>query len=194
MQDSDWAPSPDMARRLVRGEISRGKLCRLVDHWDALRGERALPGRRDVMPEDLSFMLGHVMLIEVHRDVPAKPALAFRFRLVGTRIEETGHPGLQGRWAHELSPDVYRRLVLHGYRLAVREAAPNFYRVTLDHAGQKLRYERVVLPLGDDGCTVSTLLVGTEWEAENEAFFRAYPAIGPVTARIPPGVDPLNPD
>lgn len=190
MQDSDRTPSPDVARRLARGEISRGNLCRLVDHWDGLRGARAFPARRDVLPEDLSFMLGHVMLIEVHRDVPPKPALAFRFRLVGTRIEETGHPGLQGRWAHELSPVVYRRLVLHGYTLAVREAAPNFYRVALDHAGQKLRYERVVLPLGDDGRTVSTLLVGTEWEAENEAFFRAYPAIGPGITEAPPGIDP----
>lgn len=179
MQESDWMPSPDVARRLAQPEISRGNLRRLVDHWDGLRGARAIPARRDVMPEDVSFMLGHVMLIEVHRAAPPKRPLSFRFRLVGTRIEETGHPGLQGRWAHELSPTVYRRLVLHGYTLAVSETAPNFYRIALDHAGQKLRYERVILPLGDDGSTVDTLLVGTEWEAENEAFFRAYPAIGP---------------
>jgi hypothetical protein len=178
MQESEWTPPPDMARRLAREEVSRRNLRRLVEHWDAVRGGRQMPARRDVHPEDLAFMLGQVMLIDVHEVERPKAALAFRFRLVGTLIEEAGHPGLQGRWVHELSPDVYRRLVHFGYALAVNERAPNFYRVALDHAGQKLRYERVVLPLSQDGGRIDTLLVGTEWDAENEAFFRAYPAVG----------------
>ena len=78
---------------------------------------------------------------------------------------------------HELKPVAYRRLVLQAYREAVREAAPNFYRVALDHGGQRLRYERVTLPLGDDGMTVDSLLVGTDWVSANDDFFRVYPAI-----------------
>lgn len=195
MQGRSLALPP--AQRLERGAISRDNLRRLVDHWDGLRGARQMPARRDLLPEDLSFMLAQVMLIDVHR-APAltaaarmagDPAISFRFRLVGTRIEETGHPGLQGRWAHELMPLAYRRLVLNAYGEAVRESAPNFYRVALDHDGQQLRYERVTLPLAEDGGAVDSLLVGTDWEPTNDEFFRIYPAIDETSSRpIPPDI------
>lgn len=196
------SPQQGAAHRLERGDISRDKLCRLVDHWDSLRGIRLMPSRRDLRPEDLSFILAQVMLIDVHRPsdsahlVPSNGGMngsgaevSFRFRLVGTRIEQTGHPGLQGRWVHELMPVAYRRLVLQAYREAVREAAPNFYRVALDHGGQQLRYERVTLPLGEDGGTVDSLLVGTDWEPANEEFFRVYPAVrDPAPGAGPPSI------
>lgn len=183
MQDGNSvdAPREDVTRRLGKAEISRENLRRLVDHWEGLRASDGLPTRQDVRPENLRFMLPQVMLVDVHRrptGAPAPAEFSFRFRLVGTRIEETGHPGLQGHWAHELNPLPYRRLVLQAYCEAVREAAPNFYRLALDHAKQKLRYERVTLPLADDGRTVDTLLVGTDWDPVNEEFFRTYPAIG----------------
>jgi hypothetical protein len=179
--DSAEAPRDRVARRLAKAEISRENLRRLVNHWEGLRPAGALPSRQAVRPEDLGFMLSQIMLVDVHRSPcgPPVPAdFSFRFRLVGTRIEATGHPSLQGRWAHELNPLPYRRLVLQAYCEAVRDAAPNFYRVALDHGGQQLRYERVTLPLAGDGRTVDTLLVGTDWEAANEEFFRVYPAVG----------------
>ena len=195
------SPRQGAAQRLERGDISRDNLRRLVDHWSSLRGARLMPARRDLRPEDLSFVLAQVMLIDVHRPSdPASPRtnggtngggaeISFRFRLVGTRIEETGHPGLQGRWVHELMPVAYRRLVLQAYGEAVRESAPNFYRVALDHGGQQLRYERVTLPLGDDGGTVDSLLVGTDWEPANDEFFRVYPAIrDPAPGAGSPGI------
>lgn len=181
------SPPQGAAHRLERGDISRDNLRRLVDHWSSLRGARLMPARRDLRPEDLSFVLAQVMLIDVHRSPESE--ISFRFRLVGTRIEETGHPGLQGRWVHELMPVAYRRLVLQAYGEAVREAAPTFYRVALDHGGQQLRYERVTLPLSDDGGIVDSLLVGTDWEPANDEFFRVYPAIrDPVPGAGPPGI------
>ena len=165
--------------RLTKSELTRANLRRLVDHWEGLRRGAALPGRQDVRPEDLSFVLSQVMLIDVVRPDGRAPAdCLFRFRLVGTRIEQAGHPGLQGHWAHELSPTPYRRLVLQAYREAVSEGQPNFYRVALDYGGHQLRYERVTLPLAGDGRQVDTLLVGTDWDPVNDEFFRVHPAIG----------------
>jgi hypothetical protein len=183
MQDGDSvdAPREKAAQRLEKSEISRDNLRRLVDHWEALRSPNGLPARQDVRPEDLRFILPQIMLVDVHYQPCGAPVAAeftFRFRLVGTRIEETGHPGLQGHWAHELNPLPYRRLVLQAYCEAVREATPNFYRLALDHAGQQLSYERVTLPLAGDGRTIDTLLVGTDWDPVNDDFFRVYPAIG----------------
>lgn len=166
--------------RLTRSEITRENLRRLVEYWEGLRPAGALPSRRDVRPEDLPYVLSQLMLVDVVREPPphASSGCSFRFRLVGTRIEQAGHPGLQGRWVHELNPLPYRRLVQLAYEEAVQEGEPSFHRVALDHGGQQLRYERVILPLASDGKRVDTLLAGTDWDPVNEEFFRTYPAIG----------------
>lgn len=174
---------PPAARvlRLPVAEISRTKLRRLVAHWDGLRPAQGLPRREDLRPEDLSFMLSQIILVDAVMGPGANPMPAdcsFLFRMVGSRIEATGHRGLQGRWAHELTPLPYRRLVLRAYSEAVREAAPNFYRINLEIGGRWLRYERVTLPLAGEDVAVGGLLVGTDWDAENDEFFRAHPALG----------------
>ncbi len=180
-QESAGAPPPARVLRLPIDEISRKNLRRLVAHWEGLRPPQGLPCRADLRPEDLSFMLSQIMLVDAVMRPGANPVPAdcsFRFRMVGSRIETAGHRGLQGRWAHELTPLPYRRLVLRAYSEAVREAAPNFYRINLEIGGQWLRYERVTLPLSGDGMAVGGLLVGTDWDAENDEFFRCHPAIG----------------
>ncbi len=165
-------------RRLSREEIANPDLRRLVEHWDRLRGDRPMPERTDIRPEDLSFILGRLMLVEVHRAAPGEPeALTFRFRLVGTLIEDAGHRGLQGRWAHELQPDFYRSAVIKAYSEAATTGAPNFYRIRYELQGEKLRYERVTLPLALGRGRADMLLVGTLWEAVNRAFFESNPAL-----------------
>jgi hypothetical protein len=161
-------------RRLSREEIASPELRRLVEHWDRLRGERPMPERAEIRPEDLAFMLGRLMLVEVHR---GDEGLAFRFRLVGTLIEEAGHRGLQGRWAHELQPDFYRRAVIKAYSEAATGGAPNFYRIRYELHGKRLRYERVTLPLAMGAERADMLLVGTLWEPVNRAVFESMPAL-----------------
>lgn len=156
-------------------------LRRLVTYWDDLRDGRAMPTRADLRPEEMGFALGRIMLVEVHAHGPEtdQPGPAFRFHLVGTKIEAAGHGKLTGRWAHELEPPFYRELVLRAYREAALTGTPSLRRIASGDGTYLLRYERAALPLAADGRHPDMLLVGIDWEPVNNRFLQIYPAIRP---------------
>ena len=166
-------------RAIARDDLRSGMLRRLVDHWQVLRGDRSLPSRGDLRPEEMGFAVGRMMLVDIFwpSAVTETSDPTFRFRLVGAQIETTGHRGLTGRWAHELQPEFYRNAVLGAYRDAATSAQPSIRRIHYAAEGAEMRYERVVLPLADQGTAPQALLVGTEWESVNRDFFRLYPPL-----------------
>lgn len=166
-------------RRIAAAELRSDLLRRLVAHWEGLRGDRPMPARGQLRPEDMGYALGQMMLVEIHwpSAVTETSDPTFRFRLVGSRIEGTGHRGLTGRWAHELQPEFYRATVLRAYREAAISGQPGIRRIQYSSDGNALRYERVALPLSNHGAGAAMLLVGTDWDAANREFFRLYPAI-----------------
>ncbi len=166
-------------RRIAAEELRSGMLRRLVAYWGELRAERSMPARHQLRAEEMGDALGQVMLVDIHwpSAVTETSDPTFRFRLVGSRIEATGHKDLTGRWAHELQPEFYRNTVLRAYREAAVSGAPSIRRIHYGANGSALRYERIALPLSSHGGSADALLVGTDWEAANRAFFRLYPAI-----------------
>jgi hypothetical protein len=167
--------------QIPREELRSDMLRRLVAYWDGLLGERAMPARADLRPEEMGFALGRIMLVEVHAHGPDadQPGPSFRFHLVGTKIEAAGHGKLTGRWAHELEPPFYRELVLRAYREAALTGTPSLRRIASGDGTYLLRYERAALPLSADGCHPDMLLVGIDWEPVNNRFLQIYPAIRP---------------
>jgi len=168
-------------RRITADELNSKMLRRLVAHWHDLRRGRPMPSRSDVKAEEIGYALGRVMLVDIHWPSAATEACdpTFRFRLVGSQIEETGHRGLRGRWAHELQPAFYRDAVLRAYVEAAVEAAPSIRRIRYTASGHHLRYERVALPLSSHGAAADMLVIGSDWEPVNRDFFRVY---GPLDA------------
>jgi hypothetical protein len=166
-------------RRIEREEVRSPMLRRLVQYWDGLRGKQAMPSRSQLKPEEMAFALAQIMLVDIHWPSAVTEASdpTFRFRLVGSRIEATGHRGLTGRWAHELQPAFYRDAVLRAYREAAVAGEPSIRRIQYTNDGNELRYERLALPLSNHGTHADMLLVGTDWEPANREFFRLYPAL-----------------
>jgi len=166
-------------RRIERADLRSPMLRRLVDYWDGLRGERSMPARSQLRPEEMAFALAQIMLVDIHWPSAVTEASdpTFRFRLVGSRIEATGHRGLTGRWAHELQPEFYRTAVLRAYREAAIAGEPSMRRIHYSSDGSELRYERVALPLSGHSTNAEMLLVGTDWELVNREFFRLYPPL-----------------
>jgi len=166
-------------RRIEREELRSPMLRCLVDYWDKLRGERPMPLRCKLKPEEMAFALAQIMLVDIHWPSAVTEASdpTFRFRLVGSRIEATGHRGLTGRWAHELQPEFYRNAVLRAYREAAISGEPSIRRIQYTAEGNELRYERMALPLSNHSASADMLLVGTDWEPVNREFFRLYPAL-----------------
>lgn len=168
-------------RRIAPDELRSDMLRRLVAYWDELRAGRPMPGRHQLRPEEMGHGLGQMMLVDIHwpSAVTETADPTFRFRLVGSRIESTGHKGLTGRWVHELQPEFYRNAVLRAYREAAISGEPSIRRILYEANGSALRYERAALPLSGPAVGADALLVGTDWEPENREFFRLYPAVKP---------------
>jgi hypothetical protein len=113
-----WSPKPD--------QLAMPQLRFLLEHWERLRGSRAMPGRAEISPLDLRPALGFVALIEGQGD-----GCDFRYRLYGTESAQRTGFDMTGRslWTFPTEPwllgfhaAVYRATLLRG--AAAVHAAP----------------------------------------------------------------------
>jgi len=92
---------------------------------------------------------------------------AFRIGLIGASIEELRGHGDQGRMVDDIEPPYYARLLIQHYTDAVSRGEPVFHLIQFIPGARPSRYplayERVILPLSDDGAALSMLLVGSDW-------------------------------
>ena len=144
------ALSPDL--------VSSDRLNRLFQLWKELRGGSGLPFRSVLAPEQLGFILGHVTIIDVVLD-----PLNFRFRLIGTRIEEAGRRGDQGKTLDQIEPASYRDLVGTAYREVVEGALPTCHQISYFHRQDLVSFERIILPFTLTGSAVDFLLEALDW-------------------------------
>lgn len=140
------------------------KLRRLLQYWLDLRGASRMPDRAAFSsPEQLGFILGQITLVDVQRE-----PLNFYFRLVGTKIEEAGRRGDQGKTLDAVEPASYRETLELIYRETTEAAEPGLKRIRLLREADEVWYEQVVLPFTRDGDRVDMLLSGTDWPPEME--------------------------
>ncbi len=154
---------PETCRRCdgaARERCTRG-LLRLHDYWTAKRGNRAFPSRADIDPLELgSRLLPHVFLIDV---LPGRQSglQDFRFRLTGTRVDEIHGQSLTGKMPHDIRTPEIAQAAENQCRRVVQRRLPSCEHVALlaqDHSFW--HFERLMLPLSDDGETISMLLCG----------------------------------
>ena len=147
---------------------------RIWDYWDSRRGDRPLPGRRDIDPLSIpADLLPGIMLTEV---LQAPPWL--RYRLVGTAQvalrgrDPTGQP-VQGNYmgAHlGIAGDD----VMLNYRIVIEKRIPVYTYNPVAGAlpgGGSLRQvplranSSLLMPLSSDGTSVDMVLCYSELEA-----------------------------
>jgi len=127
----------------------------LESFWASLRRGDALPSRSDFTPHDLRPWLGHVGLV----DVEAGPR--FRVRLAGTALVSYDGEDVTGRYLDQVVPAPMLDEILAPYHRLLASRAP----VHCVLKGGALRgtwreLERLLLPLAQDGRTISMILVG----------------------------------
>ena len=125
------------------------------DYWNAKRGAREMPSRRDLDPLDMRGFLPQVMLLDVMdggRD--------FFCRVCGSDIRERIGVEMTGRLLSELNgaPEVVQR-ILDEYREVVRLRRPTSARHDFINqiTGRPKIYERLTMPLSSDGVVVNML-------------------------------------
>src|SRR3954465_869126 len=93
-------------QELPLSSIQHPYLLAMNRYWETQRGERAMPSRSDLHPEDMIGHLSNVFLIDVE-EAPRR----FRFRLIGTAVVDSYGKDLTGKYTDEVAPDSYRQMI-----------------------------------------------------------------------------------
>lgn len=133
------------------------RLIGLYRYWDSRRGEREMPARLDLWPEEMAEFLGYIFLIDVEQS-PRR----FRFRLIGTEIANSYGVDLTGKYTDAVTPDAYRVLIERHYNQAVDSRRPVVHRMEFsERPGKVHELIRLALPLSDDGVAVNMLVAAS---------------------------------
>lgn len=129
----------------------------VLDYWRSHCGDRPAPARADLDPVvDLREIAQHLFLVDVEHD-----PIRFRFRLVGTEVVQ--HVGLDmtGRYLDELiaAEEEYEK-AKPDYVETAQTLVPTtrIMKFMTADRGLYVNYERLLLPLSDDGELVNMLL------------------------------------
>jgi hypothetical protein len=145
----DFADASALAPRLVHRCVRE-----LFAYWLSKAAAGRLPRRADLDPLEMRSALGHLAVVEVHRD-----PLRFRYRLHGAGLAALDGFDMTNKWldehpvaaARDRIASSWRRAaehgrLIHGFRDCFADIRPR-------------RYEVLVLPLAENGATVDKLLV-----------------------------------
>ncbi|MEQ8281557.1 MAG: PAS domain-containing protein [Parvibaculum sp.] len=135
----------------------------LYDYWNAKRGERAMPDRRDIRPSEFVRMLPSVAIIEViggGRD--------FRFRLFGSELANWMGCDRTGQRFSEMLPTPGSDLMPEQVQKrwtdvaggALAAARPIFPKAPVLTAGAVLTMHAVIMPLTAGGTEIEQLFGG----------------------------------
>lgn len=138
----------------------------ILDHWEALRGDRLRPRRSEIDPAALRPFLQNVGIFEV-----CAPTVTM-CRLAGTAFHRTLGFELTGRNVVELyGPPLYRAAGYRFHAMATQPCAATFDLVLRFSSGAENPHEIMLLPLAPDQPeALPTLLVGiapinaVEWQ------------------------------
>ncbi len=126
-------------------------------YWRARAGAKPIPARGDIDPIiDLGHIVQHLFLVDVERD-----PLRFRFRLVGTEVADHVGKDMTGKYLDQLVEfDAQYARVKPDYETTVerRAATVSPVRFLTKDGRRHINYERLLLPLSDDGRTVNMIL------------------------------------
>jgi hypothetical protein len=141
-------------------------LRRLLAHWRALAAGRAYPHPRELDPVAISWALGRLTLIDVSGD---GAAARFRYALCGD--QHVAHFGndLTGTWLDDNPNAEIRTRASAAYAETVRRRTPILSGRDLTRGPRVLRYQALILPLGDAAGRIERLIVAIDFEAPVEA-------------------------
>ena len=138
-------------------EIRAPKLAETLQIWQRLCGSRFAPRRSEIQPADFRPMLGRLALVDVVSG--AQGAARYRYRLMGTRLAAQDACDLTGKpLSHHPMAD-QQPIVQAAFDAAVETRQPVYRENVRQDADKRNIYARLVLPLSDDGRTVTGLLL-----------------------------------
>lgn len=148
-------PPSDLGRTEVSaalpGDLERRLVFRLLNYWKLLRDERDFPSFSDVNPLEIPEIWKHCLVLEV-LDGSDDPI----FRAIGDGLKNHADSGLVGLRVSAIGQNTLLSSALSYTDAVFEKRAPvcrggNFENTTL-------LYRSIILPMSDDGETISGLL------------------------------------
>ncbi len=134
------------------------RLTDLFLYWQGKRNGRHFPSRADIDPLDIPSLLPVVFLV----DVKGEP-VDFRFRLVGSEFARKYGTDMTGRTLGEVNRHAHSGAILKDYAVCAEEGVPLASRNSfINDQGIYWRYERILMPLGDEAGRVQMILGGMD--------------------------------
>ena len=125
------------------------------DYWNKKRGSRRMPSRQDIDPAEIVKILPYVYLVDVQQD-----PLDFRYRLIGTEMDEHMSRRYTGMWMSEVPHQKPPSRIWANCLQVVEQRAP--LSGDTPYVGKNkdfLSAEDLIMPLSDDDETVDVLFV-----------------------------------
>lgn len=143
-------------------------LAGLHRYWDRKRAGRRMPPWHKFDAVEMAPWLGRLNVVDVER---RGEAVAYRYRIFGTEVAVTLHRELTGRYVGDGDAGA-GALMLEGYREVVASRTPTLRRQNPVEGTRMLPHVRLMLPISEDGYTVSKVLVGIHplWRRRYPAF------------------------
>jgi hypothetical protein len=135
-------------------------LQRLLVYWQERCGNRDFPRRADIDPLDIRFMLERIALTEVHPPESGNGPVRYRLRVVGSFWYRLIGQELTGKWTDEFRHANQRKITEDFYAALIAGRQPRFVRRDVIVDDQLLNYEIMLLPLSEDGSTISMIMTG----------------------------------
>ncbi|WP_193183875.1 PAS domain-containing protein [Nisaea sediminum] len=127
---------------------------RLIAYWRSKKSAGGLPGRRDIDPTEIPDLLPHIGLIDV-----LEGGQAFRYRLLGTHLNNIFGEDFTGKDVGEIKLGDYGAFLLDLYRSVLTATSPVVSDSVFEFRDKNfLKVRRVLFPLAADGRTVDMIL------------------------------------
>jgi hypothetical protein len=140
----------------IRDIIHHPRLVQLYDYWNAIRGDRQMPARRDLDPVDIPTLLANIVLLDVEHT-----PLRFRVRVYGTAVTESRGTDLTKHYLDEFDDSPAMQLYIEANRQVTQTKAPHIFCAPYpDKPNQPSYFQRLGLPFSNDGSRVNMILVG----------------------------------
>jgi hypothetical protein len=142
-------------------EIANARLRRLYDYWEAKRGERVAPTRRDINPVEIPDLLGCVNIYEVRED-----PRDFKIRLNGSEVAEMLGRDITGKYCSTVisGPDAVRCKA--AFNICVDRRSPAIVETSLAFSDKPyITQTMIVLPLSSDGERVDMIITAHSYHS-----------------------------
>ena len=138
------------------------ELQEFLDYWLSKHGPQGqLPSRARIDPSEIPTLLTGIALYDVEHVPASKVGYRFKYRLLGTRHSSVNQADFSGRYVEDVHYPDEAVPIIGAFSLVVERKLPHYWhrdRISRRDPATKIPYERIVVPLSNDGVNVNMLL------------------------------------